>query len=133
MNMARPLLLLLLLLTLAGSAAAAASDPLEGNWNVTGWEPGAGANDDPTYTGQVTLRKRGDGYAFDGTIDGGEYFGVGLFDAKASTLSLAFQGPSGEDTGLTVFVLKGNTMEGRWLYLTDDEGRAGKEVWKRSK
>ncbi len=133
MKTVRAILFLVALLALATTAPAASPDPLEGNWDVTGWEPGTPTTGEPTYSGQVSLHKRGEAYAFEGSIDGGEYFGIGLFDPKAQTLSLAFQGPSGEDTGLTVFVLKNGVMEGRWIYLTDDEGRTGRETWKRSK
>ncbi len=126
-------LLLVLALALAGTVQAAPRDPLEGEWTITGWEPGAASGAEPTYAGRVSLRKHGDGYLFEGSIDDGDYFGVGLFDAKTATLSLTFQGPSGEDSGLTVLTLKGDALEGRWLYLTDDEGRAGREVWKRAR
>ncbi|EPR44663.1 hypothetical protein dsx2_1291 [Desulfovibrio sp. X2] len=127
------------LLLLASPAAAAQNQPapapkdaLEGTWDVSGWEPGLKTTAEPSYTGQVQLHKRGDGYAFDGIIDGGEYFGVGLYDPEAKTLSLAFQGPSGEDAGLAVFKVKGDTLEGHWLYQTDEEGQIGTEVWHRT-
>lgn len=126
------LLPLLFFLLFAAPVAAASAPSLEGLWDVTGWEPGGAASGEPTYTGQVALSKRGEGYFFEGVLDGGEYFGVGLFDPKSATLSLVFQGPSGEDSGLTVLRLEGGKLEGRWIYLADDEGLTGREVWARA-
>lgn len=132
MTLARTLLLALAVIFLAVPAAAS-SDSLEGMWSIAGWEPGAAKAEEPVYEGRATIRKHGDGYVFEGIIDGGEYFGVGLFDEKSATLSLAFQGPSGNDSGLTVLMLSDDTLTGRWLYLADEEGRTGREVWTREK
>ncbi|EPR36208.1 hypothetical protein dsat_1736 [Alkalidesulfovibrio alkalitolerans DSM 16529] len=132
MKLARTLLLALAAVVLAAPSASFA-DALEGAWNVVGWESGAAQSEEPAYEGQAVIKKHGDGYVFEGIIDGGEYFGVGLFDEKGATLSLAFQGPSGNDAGLTVLTLSGDTLTGRWLYLGDEEGRVGREVWTREK
>ncbi len=132
MTPARTLFLALAVIVLVVPAAASA-DPLEGMWNVAGWEPGAAKAEEPVYEGRATIRKHGDGYVFEGIIDGGEYFGIGLFDEMSATLSLAFQGPSGNDSGLTVLKFSDDTLTGRWLYLADEDGRAGREVWTREK
>lgn len=110
------------------------ADPtgLAGSYEVIGWEPGSDFDSPAAYSGRVVLREQGAGYHFEGTVDGERFYGVGLYYPERQTLGLVFRGENGK-VGETLLVREGNILTGNWIYLDGDQGKAGKEVWRRMK
>lgn len=123
---------LLPLLMILVMAAPAAADQLTGLWQVRGWEPGHQTTAEPDYVGQTRLTKLGAGYYLEGQLDGENEKGVGLFDPASGALSLMFEADGGKAKGIAVFKLQPDgAMRGQWLYLQDQQGKLGVEIWTR--
>lgn len=137
--MRKPFALVILLVLLCASftldcrlnLAAADEGDLAGKYRVIGWEPGDKFDSQPTYSGTIVVRKRGDAYHFEGIVDEEQFVGVGFLRPEEQILCFAFKGLKSGRVGQTVLELEGGILSGKWTYLEDSEGKVGKEIWKR--
>ena len=103
--------------------------PVPGVYDVRGWEPGNAAKGGaPDYVGRVELRREGDTYRFDSTLNSQYFYGRGVYRPEARVLSMCFHGPNGELGCSSCKPVPGG-MEAVWAYLDDSKGGLGKEVW----
>lgn len=112
---------LLICIGYAAEPMKAAADPIEGIYSV------AGDGGNYSYTGTTIIRKRGDGYVIQSQTtsfdEDGAILGVGFTVGPATRTgdTLSFAWKFGDKvTGLTVYKVKGNALEGKWVAFPGD-------------
>lgn len=131
--MKRSVLAVLALFAATGSAIA---DPT-GKFDVKGLNPDTGG----TYTGTVTIKRRGETYDVTWTIAGEKYYGTGIGalvrdgqfiagPADKGDSSIAIGYVSGRTFGMAQYFLQvDGTWKGAWTY--GGSGKVAIEEWRR--
>ena len=103
--------------------------PVAGIYDVRGWEPSNAAKAvPPDYVGRVELRREGDTYRFDSTLNSQYFYGRGVYRPESGVLAMCFHGSKGELGCSSCKPVPGG-MEAVWAYLDEPKGGLGKEVW----
>jgi hypothetical protein len=130
--MRKAALVLVALVGLCGPIYAADNN-LAGSYTARGWDPGDLESDKPSYSGTAQLKEHGDLLLYEGEMDGHSYVGVGIFHPESKTLALHFTEVDSGRVGVAHFSCGLNELSGLWAWLKDQQGKLGKEIWRRKK
>ena len=122
-------LLLAAAILASGANAPRAADAILGEYTVRGWEAGQNPAADTPYTGAARLIRRGGAIEFRGSVDGDAYAGIGLFDEASGMLALQYLEVRTGKIGVAHFRVLDGRLEGSWVWMSDEQGRLGREIW----
>jgi hypothetical protein len=108
--------------------------PIEGTYDVQGWNPGSNFKKKCEYEGTATVKKDGDSYSFTaklhnvGANEIVKYYGPCIYSSSDKILSLTWKG-SDKTEGCDIFYQTEKGFDVDWVYLNEKEGKLGKEIW----